>query len=113
MSTLISKPWRLAVLLMLLFCLNLVTLRNLHQLLQDWQPLAPLDWKVYQSAALVVSEGQSYHLYDGADTGADPQLKASPDDAALIVLIACLSQNNMACAKRIHHSVTMIFGIAI
>ncbi len=38
------------------------------------------DFEVYDTAATLVHEHQSVHLYDDADTGADPQLKiASPN----------------------------------
>jgi alpha-1,2-mannosyltransferase len=40
------------------------------------------DFEVYDTAGTLVHEHQSVHLYDDADTGADPQLKiASPNTA--------------------------------
>lgn len=58
----------LIAVLLFCFCRTLYTSRHLH--VNDQQ-----DFYVYDTAATLVRHGLSSHMYDGADTGGDPQLK--------------------------------------
>lgn len=46
-------------------------------------PTFPADFNVYYSASTLVRHGQAAHLYQGADTGADPQKALAPPGSAL------------------------------
>lgn len=63
----------LGTVLLFCFCRTVYTSRHLH--VNDQQ-----DFYVYDTAATLVRQGLSAHMYDGANTGADPQLRMIAPD---------------------------------
>ncbi len=61
------RPSKIALLLVLLLCTS--------KAVRYWTKPNLSDFRVYETAALLVREHRSLLIYNGADTGADPQLR--------------------------------------